>query len=85
MAVTFNLLVTEELHSKISDLTIDFNYKALGAITKTQMCNILLELCFKHHSNKTLLELSHLILHPPTKKVRSIAKDGKKIAVQNQN
>ena len=85
MAVTFNVMVSEELHKDIENIAIKYNDTTKDAITKTQMINLLLLVVFLHHSNSTIVELAHNIMHPPKKDKTAIAKKGKKSAEQNKN
>jgi hypothetical protein len=85
MAVSFNLIISDELHVKLQEFTIDYNSRNVDAITKTQMAYILLTTAFKYHSESRLFELVHIILHPPVKSKRELKKDAKSTAQQNKN
>jgi hypothetical protein len=83
MAVTLNLLITDQLHKDLEEITIAFNAKLQGAVTKTQMCNLLLAACFKFHSDQRLIDFAHLILKPPVKTKKQIARIANVIASNN--
>jgi hypothetical protein len=54
MAVSYNILIGDEVNTKLEEFTIFYNEKKSNVMTKTQMINLLLITVFKHHSQSKL-------------------------------